>query len=209
MNARRYFSILLMLCMAVSISFAAPKKGGQGKSVMLFDYEVDLDGWRIPEWAFAKKDNAAAKVLLSKEQAFNGTQSLKIVTNFMPKMWSGAYCEVEREPGNFMDFTGYDTLMVDVYVPKEAPRKLTGEIVLTVGEDWSWTEMRKGIELVPGQWTTVTANITPESLDWKAKLTEALISDVRKLGVRVASNYMEYKGQVYVDGIRLGKSGKK
>ena len=174
----------------------------------LFDFETDLDGWRIPDWAFAKKDNAAVDVSLAEDQASNGKKSLKINCNFPPKMWSGAYVEIERESGNFMDFTGHQYLLVDIFLPPEAP-KLKGEIILTVGENWAWTEMRQPVMLTPGQWTTVKADITPDGTAWKVRLTSELASDVRKLGVRVSSSSPEYKGPVYIDNIRLGSLKKK
>jgi hypothetical protein len=182
---------------------AKSAKTDQTRTRVLFDFETDLEGWRIPEWAFAKKDNAAREALQANKIASSGKHSLQIVSEFPPKMWSGAYVENEREPGNFFDFTGYSQLLADVFLPSDAPKKLKAQIIISVGDDWSWTEMRKAVDLTPGQWTTIKADISNDSTDWKIRITDAIRSDVRKIGVRVESNYIEYKGNAYVDNVRV------
>lgn len=214
--------VLIAVALLASPSFAAPKKKDAKKSapaasagaketmsvLKIYDFETDLDGWRIPDWAFAKNDNAGLDVAQDKTQASSGKASLKINSTFPARMWSGAYAEIERESGNFMDFTGHQYLMADVFVPAGAPAKMKAEIIVTVGENWAWTEMRKPIELVPGQWNTIRADISSDGTDWKVRFTDQLRADVRKLGVRVSSNSPEYKGAVYIDNIRLGSPKK-
>ncbi len=170
---------------------------------VLFDFENDLEGWRIPEWATVKKDNALTEVASSGEQASHGARSLRMSTEFDASMWSGAYVEIERQSGEFMNFNGHDAIQVSVYLPFSAPKKLKGEIILTVGEDWSWTEMRQPVELKAGAWTTVTADISDKSVAWKIPMNDAVRGDVRKLGVRVSANYLGYHGPVYIDDLRL------
>jgi hypothetical protein len=204
---------------SVSSLFAAtkapPAKSTQGKSApakkaakkvdgkVLFNFETDLDGWRIPDWAFEKSDNAALEASVSPDFASAGKKSLKLSSKFPPKMWSGSYVEIEQESGSYMDFSPFPTLRVDVYLPAEAPKKMKGEIILTVGDAWAWTEMRQPIELTPGAWTILQANVLPDSTSWKSRLTPDLVSDVRKLGVRVSCNQGSYTGPVYIDNVRL------
>jgi len=179
------------------------KAGKKQEGKVLFNFEVDADGWRIPDWAFEKADNASVEVSVGSEVASAGKKALKVSANFPPKMWSGAYVEIEQDSSSYMDFSPYPYLLADVYVPAEAPKKLKGEIILTVGEAWAWTEMRQAVELTPGAWTTIQANVAPDSTAWKARLTADLVSDVRKLGVRVSLNQGSYTGPIFIDNVRL------
>lgn len=223
MRIRRSVMLILSgVLLAVSPLFSAPKPGeGSPPAVkakpvakakktskkqeakVLFDFETDLDGWRIPDWAFEKSDNAAVEATVAPDHPSTGKKSLKLASKFPAKMWSGSYVEIERESGSYMDFSPYPTLMVDVYLPAEAPKKMKGEIILTVGDAWAWTEMRQPVELTPGAWTILQANVLPDSTSWKARLTPDLVSDVRKLGVRVSCNSGSYEGPVYIDNVRL------
>lgn len=231
MQARRPLLILAGLFLAVSPLFAAAKaaeekkappakaeksKSGNAKKApkksnahVLFDFETDLDGWRIPDWAFEKSDNASVEAVVAADFASAGKKSLKLSTKFPPKMWSGAYVEIERESGSYMDFSAFPTLRVDVYLPAEAPKKMKGEIILTVGDAWAWTEMRQPVELTPGAWTILQANVLPDSTAWKSRLTPDLVSDVRKLGVRISCNQGSYTGPVYIDNVRLENASAK
>ncbi len=172
---------------------------------VLFDFEKGPEGWRIPDWAFGKADNAAVGVVWTPEHSSRGRNGLKLVTDFPPKKWNGAYVEIEREPGAFMDFNGFDLLEVDVFLPENAPMKLKAQFILTVGEDWTWTEMRQEVELTPGEWTKLKADVRNTSLSWKAPMTDEIRADVRKLGVRIQSNSTPYLGPVYFDNVRLAK----
>jgi hypothetical protein len=178
----------------------APKKV-DGK--VLFNFETDMDGWRIPDWAFEKSDNAAVEASISSEFSSLGKKSLKLSSKFPPKMWSGSYVEIEKESGDYMDFSPFPTLRVDVFLPANAPKKMKGEIILTVGDAWAWTEMRQPVELTPGAWTILQANVLPDSTSWKTRLTPELVSDVRKLGVRISCNQGSYIGPIYIDNVRL------
>lgn len=183
---------------------ASSKKASKKQDAkVLFDFETDLDGWRIPDWAFEKSDNASVEAVVSPDVASAGKKSLKLSAKFPPKMWSGAYVEIERESGSYMDFSPFPMLRVDVYLPAEAPKKMKGEIILTVGDAWAWTEMRQPVELTPGAWTILQANVLPDSTSWKSRLTPDLVSDVRKVGVRVSCNQGSYTGPVYIDNVRL------
>jgi hypothetical protein len=95
---------------------------------------------------------------------------------------------------------------VDVYLPYNAPPGLKGRIILTVGEQWTWTEMNRGVALKPGQWTTVTAHLKPGSMDWKFFPDEQFRRDVRKIGIRIESDKTPtYRGPIFIDSVRLQK----
>ena len=164
------------------------------------DFEEPQLTWNIPDWALEKADHVAKDIKLSTDVASSGKQSLKIDANFPGVNWTAAVVELE----DYLNFTPYQKIAVDVYLPKEAPPGLKGNIVLTVGEGWTWTEQLRPVMLEPGKWTTVEANIADESKDWKkAKVDAAWRADIRKIDVRVISDKKPaYTGPVYVDNVR-------
>ncbi len=201
-------SMGLLTCHIQMGEAARKKKKERIQILRLFDFETDVDGWRIPDWALPKEDNAALDIKRSKKKASSGRNALEFACKFSNKIWTGAYMEIERKEGEYFDFTGKNHLMADIFISKNAPPKLQGEFILTVGEEWEWVEMRKSIKLIPGRWNTVRVDITPDSIDWKVRFTEEIQSDVRKIGLRVSSDSVGYKGSIYVDNIRLGSRAK-
>ena len=101
-------------------------------ATVLFGFEKDTDGWRIPDWALEKEDCIAREVAVSKDWASEGKQSLAVTSEFLDKKWSGAYVEIE----DYYDWSPYGKISVDIYIPKDAPAGLKGKIILTVGEEW-------------------------------------------------------------------------
>ena len=93
---------------------------------------------------------------------------------------------------------------MDVTLPPEAPAGLKAKLILTVGEEWEWTEMRRSIQLSPGQTTTITANLAAGSEDWKrTEVTDSFRKDVRKLAIRLESNKPAFSGTFTIDNVRL------
>ncbi|MFA5164531.1 MAG: hypothetical protein WC481_03065 [Candidatus Omnitrophota bacterium] len=167
---------------------------------VLYGFEDDTGGWRVPDWALEKEDHVARDVSISPDWASEGKKSMKVVSEYLGGKWSGAYVEIE----DYYDWSAYSKLSVDIYIPKDAPAGLKGKIILTTGEEWKWTEMSKTVPLTPGQVTTITASLAPGSKDWKNTLVDDNFrKDVRKFGVRVENNKSEWKGMYYVDNIRL------
>lgn len=170
---------------------------------VLFGFEKGNDGFEIPSWAEEKTDNAGKSLSISKSFASEGKQSVCLTADFPGKIWTSALIELEQ----YMDFSQYRQISADIYLPDSAPLGLKAKIVLTVGEDWTWTEMVRTVPLVPGQWVTVSASLENGSLDWKrAEVTDAFKADVRKVVIRVESNKRPtYSGPIYIDNLRVGK----
>ena len=74
-----------------------------------------------------------------------------------------------------------------------------------MGEDYTWVEMARLVKLVPGEWTTISANLAPGSTDWrKQQVTDEFRAGVQKLGIRIESNMRPtYSGPVYIDNVRV------
>ncbi|HOX09353.1 MAG TPA: hypothetical protein PLV09_01310 [Candidatus Omnitrophota bacterium] len=184
----------------LAVSLLAISGFSHAAGTVLYGFEDDTGGWRVPDWALEKEDHVARDVSVSSDWASEGKKSMKVVSEYISGKWSGAYIEIE----DYYDWSAYSKLSVDIYIPKDAPAGLKGKIILTTGEEWKWTEMSKTVPLTPGQVTTVTANLAPGSKDWKNTLVDDNFrKDVRKFGVRVENNKSEWKGMYYVDNIRL------
>jgi len=170
---------------------------------VLFSFEKDVSGWEVPDWALDKDDHVAETLDISTDFASEGEKSLKVDCNFPGGIWSAAVIEHEQ----YMDFSPYREITVDIYIPEDTPLGLRAKMILTVGEKWKFTEMTRAIPLVPGEWTTIKASIDLGSYDWKRTVvTEEFRQDIRKMVVRVESNRRPvYSGPVYVDNIKLGK----
>lgn len=184
----------------LAVSLLAISGFSHAAGTVLYGFEDDTGGWRVPDWALEKEDHVARDVSVSPDWASEGKKSMKVVSEYISGKWSGAYVEIE----DYYDWSAYSKLSVDIYIPKDAPAGLKGKIILTTGEEWKWTEMSKTVPLTPGQVTTVTASLAPGSKDWKNTLVDDNFrKDVRKFGVRVENNKSEWKGMYYVDNIRL------
>jgi hypothetical protein len=168
---------------------------------VLFGFEKDAQGWEIPEWAMEQQDQVAKSVEVSKDFANEGLQSLKVNVAFPGKTWTSAIVE----DFEYFDWTPYKTVAVDIYLPKEAQPGLKAKIILTVGENWAFTEMARAVPLEPGQWVTVSANLMPGSDDWKKTVVDDNFrKDVRKIVIRVECNKKpEYTGPIYIDNFRV------
>ncbi len=193
---------ILVLAVAVAMVLSV-SSFARAEEKVLFSFEKDTQGWEIPEWALEQEDHVAKSIEVSKDFAKDGEQSLKVMAAFPGKTWTSALVE----DFEYFDWTPYKAIAVDVYIPKEAPIGLKAKIILTVGENWKFTEMARSVALVPGEWVTVTANLLPSSEDWKKTVVDDNFrKDVRKIAVRVESNKKpEYNGPIYIDSIKLEK----
>lgn len=193
----------LLLAVFALVFVLAMSTFAQAEEKVIFGFEKDTQGWEIPEWALEQEDHVGKTIEVSTDVAKEGARSLKMMTVFPGKMWTAAIVE----DFEYFDWTSYKELAVDVYIPPEAPVGLKAKIVLTVGENWKFTEMARSVTLVPGEWVTIAANLQPGSEDWKRTVVDDNFrKDVRKLAVRVESNKKpEYTGPIYIDNVRLIK----
>ena len=168
---------------------------------VIFGFEEAVPSWEIPDWCFEKEEYVGESLAVSNKFAKEGQSALEMMANFPGAKWTAVYVEVQQ----FFDWTLYKTLSADIYVPKEAPFGLQARFILTVGDNWTWTEMSRLAKLVPGEWVTLSANLSPGSTDWRrTQVTDDFRSDIRKLGLRIESNMRPtYSGPIYIDNIRL------
>ncbi len=170
--------------------------------IVLYSFEKDPQGWEVPDWTLEKSDYVGEEVSISEFYVSDGKYSLELRADFPGGSdWRGAYAECTT---GVSDWSIYDKLSADIYLPKETPHGLRARIILTVGDDWTWTEMNKSVSLVPGEWTIIKVDLSSDSLDWRRFVTDEFRKDVKKVGIRVESNGgVDYKGSIYIDNIKL------
>ena len=185
----------------VGAAFLTVPLGVRATEIVIYGFEGGLEGWEIPDWARTSADYVGTEIAVSTDQAQEGASSLRLDVNFPGGRWAGAYAERMVE---VTDWSRFGTLTLSVYVPSDAPNGLQARMILTVGSDWTWTEMNRATALVPGEWTAMSAALKPGSMDWKFFPDEQFRSSIRKIGVRVESDKQPvYAGPVFVDNIRL------
>jgi len=167
---------------------------------VLFDFEYDSENWEIPDWAIDKSDHIATELNHITGLGSTGNGSLEIQTEFPGSFWSGAVIELAQ----YVSFEGFEMISVDIFLPIDAPKGLRGKLILTYGDDWNFVEMSRSERLEPGEWNTLIADITDNSMDWKrTKPDETFRNDIRKIALRIESNKPAYSGPIYVDSFSL------
>lgn len=191
-------TVFIVMTLVLILSAIATAAAGEK---LLFSFEKDTEGWGIPDWVLEKDEYVAQGAEVCRDYSNAGKSSLRLIGDFPGRKWTAVYVEIEE----YFDWTPYEKISLDVYLPQTAPIGLTGKIILTVGDDWLWTEMSRKVTLKPGEWTTLTANLMPGSVDWRrTTVTDSFRADVRKMGVRIESNKSSvYQGPIYIDNVRL------
>jgi len=193
---------MLFLVVVVGLFFVGTVIHAEEETV-LFGFESGLQGWDVPDWAYEKPDHVQKNIGVSNKHANEGTQSLEISAEFPGGRWTGAIVEIMQ----YFDWSDYSKLACDIYLPEGAPKGLKGTIILTVGDTWKWVEMSKSTALVPGEWVTVSGDLTPGSIDWRRiQVDDNFRRDIRKVDIRVDSNNKPaYTGPFYIDNVRVEK----
>ena len=193
-----------IICLVLFFFSSALPKDSSAREIVLNGFEKNPQGWEIPDWAMASKDYVAKQVSVSEYHSSEGKYSLEVESNFTGALkWEGAYVECVVD---VTDWSPFNYLSLEIFLPKDAPQGLRARIILTVGEDWKWTEMNKAILLTPGEWAVINVDLTENSMGWRRFVTESFRADVRKLGVRIESNgKIVYKGPIYIDNVRLSE----
>lgn len=190
----RWLAALVLLQLAgIPCAFAS--------EIVIYGFEDGTEGWLVPDWAKTSPDYVVREVGVSNTQAQEGASALELTTTFPGGRWTGAYVEREVE---VKDWSQFGRLSVSVYLPAHAPTGLRGKIILTVGDQWQWTEMNRSLPLVPGAWTVLTVNLKPSSMDWKFFPDDTFRKSIDKIGIRIESDQSPaYSGSVFLDNVRL------
>jgi len=193
----------VLVALAVMVFVFSGTFAQAAEETVLFDFETGLQGWDIPNWAYEKPDMVQKGITLSDQYASVGSKSLEMDVEFPGGRWTGGIVEIMQ----FFDWSDYSAIACDIYIPEDAPAGLKAVIILTVGDTWKWVEMSRSYDLKPGNWTTLKADLTPGSIDWRrVQVDDTFRQDVRKIDIRVHSNNEPaYTGPIFIDNVRVIK----
>ncbi|HEX2620213.1 MAG TPA: discoidin domain-containing protein, partial [Phototrophicaceae bacterium] len=154
------------------------------ETTLLNSFEADVENWKLADyWAGGKGLSVSA------DGASDGAQSLAIDAVYTGGSWQEAGASVQPEGG--ADWSGYQQLAMDVYLP-EGATDFIGQIFVKTGADWTWANT-PDTPLVAGQWTTITADLS----------TLGDMTALNEYGVKVGTSVTAYEGAVLIDNIRL------
>ncbi len=192
---------LWRLLIVIAVALIGAASGLHAAEIVIYGFEGTVDKWVIPDWAKTSADYVGKEVAVSKDHASDGVSALELRAEFPGGRWTGAYVERTVET---TDWSPFNQLAADIYLPADAPAGLRARIILTVGEQWQWTEQNRSVELTPGQWTPLAVHLQAGSMDWKFFPDDAFRRTVRKIGIRIESDKTPvYTGPVYIDHVRL------
>jgi len=168
---------------------------------VLYNFETNTEGWEIPLWAEEKHDHVGKSLKQIRGTSSNGSGSLIMTADFQGNTWSAALAEISH----YLDLDNYNSISVDIYIPRDCPKGLKAQIILTVGDSWRFVEMSRSFPLTPGEWTTITGDLSDKSSDWRRTTVDwNFRKDIRKIAVRIESNGKPaYSGSIYIDNIRV------
>ena len=195
--------ITLIVCAAFAISgtyFA------NAQEKVMFNTHQQLSNWDIPKWSSNKNDHVPPIIAVDENSSNFGETSVKLDVKFSGDKWQAGIIETE---GRF-DLTLYKTISFDVYLPKNAPQGILARAIIVTGENFSWLEMDKAVNVSPGRRTTIKARIKRGNNKWVSKkgtvkISDEIKADIRKIAIRIESNSAKYEGPVYIDRIKFIK----
>ena len=77
----RILKIFLIFLITTSLGLFLPETS-YSKEIILYDFEKDLQGWEIPDWAFAKPDSVGKQIGISEFHSSSGKYSLEVDAEF-------------------------------------------------------------------------------------------------------------------------------
>jgi hypothetical protein len=154
--------------------------------ILTYSFEDGDDGWKLsPDWAGGKS------VAQSSDQANDDASSLGLTATYTGGSWQEA--GVSIQPAGGVDWSGYETVSVDIYLPTgDTVTDFITQVFTKTGADWAWTNSAD-TALVPGEWTTVTV-----PLDGLGDL-----SAINEFGVKIGTSTGVLDGTIYIDNVRL------
>lgn len=160
------------------------------------DFEHDI-AWSVA-YDIARRE---AKLKLSGEYTSQGKGALSLQADYPGET---AIRKVVEE-----DWSGFNRLAFDIYIPPDAPSDMRVMIYLRDPDLW-WYESLLEPYLRPGDWTRLIVDLTGRSTNWVPQghskpYSPQILWRVREIGLRFFG-HRAYKGAVYIDNINLWKT---
>ncbi len=158
-----------------------------------FDFEGDIQGWKLLEGEDA---NAVNEIFVDDSVASEGYHSLGVLAQF-PGIAS-VYTYIQRD-----DMSIYEKLEMDVYIPPDIPDDISANLFVQDAE-WLWYQTR-AFSLIPGEWQTISADMSPHSMAWKSlghsqPWGSLSRSNLNTMGIMFVSNG-EFRSRLNIDNI--------
>jgi hypothetical protein len=161
----------------------APENMGVEIETMIYSFESNLENWTIADYW-----SGGQRLDVSVDDATDGEQSLALGLVTTGEGWQEGGAFIQPEGG--VDWSAYSQLAVDVYLPEGDG--FLAQIFIKTGDEFTWANTAD-ITLVPGQWTTVFANLS----------VMGNTSAIRELGVKVGTSVTAFDGIILFDNVRL------
>jgi hypothetical protein len=150
----------------------------------LYSFEPDTEGWVLADFWIA-----VTTIEHSSEMANDGEGSLALTGSFNGTEWQEGGAFVDVPEGT--DWSAYNLLTVDVYVP-EGATNFVMQIFTKTGDEWTWANT-PDIALVAGQWNNISVDLT----------TLGDLTDVRQVGIKIGTSSTAFEGTFYIDNIAV------
>lgn len=187
---------LLAICLVLSLCSVVC-----AREPLKWDFESPEE-----DWIASPLDKGTQKLCPSTDRATSGKSSLAI-TGAVPAGFGATYYPWD-------DWTGFEKLTFDVYVPKNVPKEFDVWVYLK-DKQYLWyqtapfrspTTGKVLKSFKPGQWLKVSLDVSPTSTVWKPgghrKAWERSLYFPREFGVRFFSR-SNWSGTVYLDNMQL------
>ena len=167
--------------LALEAASAAP---AEMETTQLYSFEEAGEGWAVVDfWT------AITSAEPTDETANDGDASLALSGVFSGTAWEEGGAFISLPEGE--DWSAYNLLLVDVFVPEGADSFIS-QIYMKTGEEFTWANT-PDIALTPGEWNTLSADLS----------TLGDIADVREVGIKIGTSVTAFEGVFFVDNIAL------
>ena len=163
----------------------------------VFGFETDAQGWKLDSDAATPPPLA-----ISDQTASEGKHALALPVHFPDPATITRDNTIVNDPYRLQ---GVRYIAYDVFVPKNCSGYV-GALLFMKDKDGLWYQARSRAALIPGKWTTVTADIRGDSPDviplgHLGQWDENQAARVNGIGITVYGE-REYSGTVLIDNIR-------
>lgn len=179
---------------------ALPAPGLSAQDALRFDFETGAGQWEVIDYTGSSRPPELQQI---KDTAGNPTTAAKLDAVF-----PGETGICLPKP---MNWTGYERLSVDVFLPQEAPNDC--QLIAYVRDaDLNWYQAIRLSPLPPGMWSTVTFDASDTSERWAFKghfrpWDGYVKQEIQELGLKLISK-KTYKGTAFLDNVRLTRISK-
>ncbi len=188
--------------LAVAVCAGRGAAAAPANTRVLYDFEKPNHGWIVGPAFVAHSENGRAPAgkpagILRTPRARSGRSVLRVQAHFPGDLM------VHVQPN--ADWSHYDRLLLDIYLPADAPRWIQALFVIRDRDLW-WYQAMPVQWLEPGKWQTISLDLSPHSSDWKAedhmKAWDGYAAQrVRLFGIRLFST-AAYRGDILIDNVR-------